>query len=75
MADGTTAAVVAVRDGWLVVHQGAEYGPHRSAWQVLHQLARIQKITEVLGSLRSDVSQRSAQEVHSLKLMIGNVVQ
>ncbi|MCC8620423.1 hypothetical protein [Xanthomonas vesicatoria] len=75
MADGTTATIAAVRDGWLVVHEGAEYGPHRSAWQVLHQLARIQKITECLDVLGSDESKRNAQQFRSLKVMIGNVVQ
>ncbi|MBD5034925.1 hypothetical protein VWT76_15620 [Xanthomonas citri pv. citri] len=74
MADGTTATIAAVRDGWLVVHEGAEYGPHLSAWQVLHQLARIQKITECLDGLGSDESKRNARQFRSLKVMIGNVV-
>ncbi|MBZ2413764.1 hypothetical protein IPT12_15105 [Xanthomonas perforans] len=75
MADGTTATIAAVRDGWLVVHEGAEYGPAHSAWQVLHQLAQIQKNAECLDGLGSDVSKRNAQQFRSLKVMIGNVVQ
>jgi len=43
MGDGTTAAIAAVMDGWLVIHEGAEYGPYRSAWQVMDELARIER--------------------------------
>jgi hypothetical protein len=57
MADGTTAAIAAVTDGWIMVHEGAEYGPHRSAWQVLHELARIQQNTEGAASPQSHVDQ------------------
>ena len=57
MADGTTAAIAAVTDGWLGVHGGAEYGPHRSAWQVLHELARIQQNAEGPASPPSEVDQ------------------
>jgi hypothetical protein len=43
MSDGSTASIAAVMDGWLVVHSGDEYGPFRSAWQVLAELARIEQ--------------------------------
>ena len=53
MADGSTAAIAAVVDGWLVIHEGSEYGPHRSAWQVLNELARIEQSATPIGDARS----------------------